>query len=388
MDIQQSPVAGQACPESPGARPPAGAPIAVGSVEAAAMSQALQAARRGTRGANPLVGAVIVDPSGTTLGTGFHRGAGTEHAEIAALADASSRGLGTVAGSTMVVTLEPCNHRGRTGPCSVAVRAAGIRKVVYAAPDLTPSAAGGAHWLRSHGVECVGGFMAAQSQQLNERWLRAQAEERPFVTLKIAQSLDGRVAAADGSSQWITGSAARADGHRIRGLADAVLVGTGTALADDPRLTARLEHTGEAPGAVQPLRVVMGLRPVPATARVRGEGFLQLDTRDPGEALRTLAGRGVGHVLVEGGPGIAGAFLRAGLVDELLCYIAPLVLGSGQPGIPELGISSLASASRWAPDDVGGSALQQFGQDARFHLRPAPTATAAAPAATYEAAEE
>ncbi len=346
------------------------------------MLHALDLAGRGVRGANPLVGAVLLSADGTVLGEGHHRGAGTPHAEPAALADARRRGTDP-RGATMVVTLEPCNHTGRTGPCSEALVEAGVARVVYAADDVNGAAAGGARRLREAGVDCVGGLEAARAGHLNRRWTASVVAGRPFVTLKSAQSLDGRVAARDSSSQWITGAEARADGHRIRALADAVLVGTGTVLADDPRLTARsgaalpdtaLSDAGNAAAASPErrpgLRVVLGRTPVPDDALVRGEGFLHLDTRDVHEALGDLHARGVRHVLVEGGPRIASAFLRAGVVDELFSYVAPLILGDGAPAFPDLGVGTLADAVRWVPDDAGGPAVRQFGPDVRLHLGP------------------
>ncbi len=356
------------------------------------MLHALDLAGRGVRGANPLVGAVLLSSDGVVLGEGYHRGAGSPHAEPAALADARARGADP-RGATMIVTLEPCNHTGRTGPCSEALIAAGVARVVYAADDVAGAAAGGARRLRAAGVHCVGGLQAERSRRLNERWSVAVAQERPFVTLKSAQSLDGRVAAVDGSSRWITGAEARADGHRIRALADAVLVGTGTVLADDPLLTVRLDGTagsgtiagseagsragqaragdaGVRPGGPRRLRVALGKTPVPATAAIRGDDFLQLTTRDVPAALDALFAKGVRHLLVEGGPRIASAFLRAGVVDELFSYVAPVLLGDGAPAFPDLGIATLQDAARWVLDDAGGPAVRQFGPDVRLHLVP------------------
>jgi diaminohydroxyphosphoribosylaminopyrimidine deaminase/5-amino-6-(5-phosphoribosylamino)uracil reductase len=348
--------------------------------EDAAMLRALDLAGQGVRGANPLVGAVLLSPDGAVLGQGHHRGAGSPHAEPAALADARARGADP-RGATMIVTLEPCNHTGRTGPCSEALIEAGVARVVYADDDGNGAAAGGALRLRAAGVRCVGGVQAERSRWLNERWAVAVAQKRPFVTLKSAQSLDGRVAAVDGSSRWITGAEARADGHRIRSLADAVLVGTGTVLADDPLLTARTgattgaEHTQAGDAALHPggrarLRVAMGETPVPDAAAIRGDGFLQLPTREVPAALDALFARGVRHLLVEGGPRIASAFLRADVVDELFSYVAPVVLGDGSPAFPDLGVATLQDAARWALDDAGGPAVQQLGADVRLHLRP------------------
>ncbi|WAP50804.1 bifunctional diaminohydroxyphosphoribosylaminopyrimidine deaminase/5-amino-6-(5-phosphoribosylamino)uracil reductase RibD [Arthrobacter sp. ATA002] len=344
--------------------------------ETEAMIRALDLARRGVRGANPLVGAVILGPSGQLLGTGYHRGAGTPHAEADALAAASAAGV-DVAGATMVVTLEPCNHTGRTGPCAQAILASGISRVVYAAADPTAEAAGGAAALAAAGVQARGGLLAPESELLNHRWTQAVQEQRPFVTVKIAQSLDGRTAAEDGTSQWITGSAARTDGHTIRSRADAVVVGTGTVLADDPQLSARDELGGAAPR--QPLRVVAGRRPVPGHAAIRGtdDRFLQLKEHDPALICRELYARGVRHLMVEGGATVAGAFLRAGLADELVAYVAPLLLGAGTSAVGPLGVHTLADASRWRWDETGGGAVRREGQDLRLRLEPLPAAGAA-----------
>ncbi|WP_262364393.1 bifunctional diaminohydroxyphosphoribosylaminopyrimidine deaminase/5-amino-6-(5-phosphoribosylamino)uracil reductase RibD [Arthrobacter echini] len=337
--------------------------------EVAAMKRALELAALGVRGANPLVGAVVLSADGRILGEGHHRGAGTPHAEPAALAETLRRG-NDPRDSTVVVTLEPCNHTGRTAPCTQVLREAGVRRVVYAVHDVHGVAAGGAQHLREAGIECVGGPGAAAARMLNERWTAALAGRRPFVTAKSAQSLDGRVAAPDGSSRWITGDRAREDGHRLRRLADAVLVGSGTLLADDPRLTARQPDAESVPRGRSALRVVMGMTPVPERAAMRGPGFVQLATRDVGAALNTLYEQGVRHLLVEGGPRITSAFLRAGAVDELFSYVAPLILGDGAPAFPDLGAESLTDGLRWIPDDAGGPRLLEFGADVRLHLRP------------------
>ncbi|MBG6191539.1 diaminohydroxyphosphoribosylaminopyrimidine deaminase/5-amino-6-(5-phosphoribosylamino)uracil reductase [Arthrobacter sp. CAN_A212] len=342
-------------------------PAAVPDAETTAMLRALDLAGRGVRGANPLVGAVILDEQQRVIGAGYHQGAGTPHAEIAALADARTQ-RADLSGCTLVCTLEPCSHAGRTGPCTEAIVAAGITRVVFSAHDDHGPAAGGAGWLRTHGVDTVGGLLAAEAQLLNHRWRAATSSRRPFITLKTAQTLDGRVAAADGTSQWITGPESRSDGHSIRRRADAVLVGTGTVLADDPRLSAR--HADGSTAVRQPLRVAMGLRAVPDDAAIRTGNFVHLATRDPLEAVKHLYDDGVGHLMIEGGPTIASAFLAAGLVDELFIYQAPLLLGAGTPAIHSLGIGSLQDASRWVLDPRGGAALSQCGSDVRLHLSP------------------
>ncbi|MFD1213324.1 bifunctional diaminohydroxyphosphoribosylaminopyrimidine deaminase/5-amino-6-(5-phosphoribosylamino)uracil reductase RibD [Arthrobacter sp. GCM10027362] len=335
------------------------------------MEAALAAARQGPRGANPLVGAAILDPSGELLGVGYHRGAGTPHAEVDALAVLRQKeSLPDLSACTMVVTLEPCNHHGRTGPCAAAIAEAGIGSVVYAAPDPTAEAAGGARYLRDAGVAVRGGLFAEQALDLNQRWFRARAEGRPFTTLHIAQTLDGLIAAADGTSQWITGEAARLDSHGIRARVDAIVAGTGTVLADDPKLTARDADGRELER--QPLRVVLGRREVPAEAAVRGTDarFLQLGLHDPAAVLGELAARGAGHVMIEGGATVAGAFLAADLVDELVLYLAPLMLGSGTRSTGGLGISTLADASRWRWD--AASPVRTLGADLRLTLEPLP----------------
>nr|WP_141494245.1 bifunctional diaminohydroxyphosphoribosylaminopyrimidine deaminase/5-amino-6-(5-phosphoribosylamino)uracil reductase RibD [Kytococcus schroeteri] len=329
------------------------------------MRRALELAARGpATDPNPRVGCVLLDAAGRTLGEGWHRGAGTPHAEVAALSDAEQRGL-DVGGATAVVTLEPCNHTGRTGPCAEALCEAGVARVVVAQPDPTPLAAGGADRLRAAGLEVTTGVLADEARALN-RWFTASAHlGRPVVTLKLAATLDGRVAAADGTSQWITGPDARRDVHRQRAQAGAVVVGTGTALADDPRLTVRLPE-GEQVDR-QPLRVVVGTRQLPASARVLDDAAetLLLATHDPAEVLAALRERGVHHVWLEGGPTLGAAFLRAGLVDRLVTYLAPALLGAGAPLVADLGIDTVEEALRWQLDDV-----TRLGDDVRLTLTP------------------
>ena len=327
-------------------------PSATAAAELAAMDRALALAALGPEhGPNPRVGCVLLDAEGRVAGEGWHRGAGTPHAEAAAVAAARSAGAG-LAGAVAVVTLEPCDHTGRTGPCTDLLLGAGVSRVVYAVDDPNPAAAGGAARLRTAGVDVLGGVRAEEGEALLRVWLHALRTGRPFVTLKLATTLDGRVAAADGSSRWITSEEAREHAHAQRARVDALAVGTGTVLADDPALTAR-ERDGSL-GAHQPLRVVIGSRDVPAGARLRGPGgeLLQARTREPVEVLRTLERRGVRHLLVEGGPTIATAFLRAGLVDRVHAYVAPALLGSGRAVIDDLGVTAVADAVRLATRNV------------------------------------
>ncbi|WP_426169947.1 bifunctional diaminohydroxyphosphoribosylaminopyrimidine deaminase/5-amino-6-(5-phosphoribosylamino)uracil reductase RibD [Microbacterium sp. DWRC1-3] len=321
--------------------------MAVNAAERNAMDRALHLAARGPRGANPQVGAVILSPDGTVLAEGWHHGAGTPHAEVDAL---SKLAPGEARGTTAVVTLEPCNHTGRTGPCAVALIEAGIARVVYALDDPGAVSGGGAERLRSAGVDVEAGEQADAAHALIAGWLTAQRLGRPQITVKWAQSLDGRAAADDGSSQWITGPAARADVHRRRAEADAIAVGTGTVLADDPALTAR---DGDALLPHQPIPVVIGSRPTPADAAVHRHPHSPLffDTHDLHTVVADLHARGVQNLFVEGGPTLASAFLQAGLADRLLVYIAPVLLGGGRLALTDIGVASIGEARRLTIDE-------------------------------------
>ena len=321
--------------------------MAATTAERDAMARALELAHRGPRGVNPQVGAVLLSPDGKVLAEGWHRGAGTPHAEVDAL---SRLEPGQAASATAVVTLEPCNHTGRTGPCSLALIEAGVSRVVYALDDPGATSGGGAERLRAAGVEIEPGLLADEARDLIGDWLAVQRLGRPHVTVKWAQSLDGRAAAADGSSQWITGPEARADVHRRRAEADAIVVGTGTLLADDPALTAL---DGDALLARQPRPVVIGRRPVPADAAVRRhpEPLTHYPDHDLRSVLANLRDRGVQRVFVEGGPTLASAFLAEGLADTVLAYIAPLLLGGPRTAIGDIGVEGIGQALRLHVDE-------------------------------------
>src|SRR6478735_1874136 len=314
------------------------------------MRRALQLAASGPwPDPNPRVGCVIVAADGAlVVGEGHHHGAGTPHAEIEALSSAGS----AARGATAYVTLEPCNHTGRTGPCARALVEAGVARVVFAQADTSPVAAGGAETLRAAGVDVEGGLLAAQARALNRAWSVATEQGRPFVTWKFATSLDGRSAAADGTSRWVSSAAARRDTHRLRALCDTMLVGTNTVAVDDPLLTVRDEH--DRPLVQQPLRAVMGERDLDPGRRVfDGQAeSLHLRTRDPRAALVELYARDRQHVFLEGGPTLAAAFLRAGLVDEIVAYVAPMLLGAGRNAVADLGIETIAAARHFAVTDV------------------------------------
>lgn len=300
---------------------------------------------KGSTYPNPPVGAVILDAGGQIAGVGATQPVGGAHAEIVALRRAAT----LAAGGTAVVTLEPCNHHGRTPPCVNALIDAGITNVIYAVADPNPEAAGGAEALRSAGAQVSTGVLADEvaGGPLRE-WLHRQRTGRPHVTWKFAASVDGRSAAADGTSKWITSPASRADVHRRRAAAEAVIVGTGTVFADDPTLTARPADGTES--VRQPLRVVVGEREIPSDARVLNEdaSTMVIRTHDPAEVIRALSDRT--DVILEGGPTLAGAFLRAGLIDRILGYLAPMLIGGPITVLDSVGVNTIAEAPRWRFD--------------------------------------
>jgi diaminohydroxyphosphoribosylaminopyrimidine deaminase/5-amino-6-(5-phosphoribosylamino)uracil reductase len=299
-------------------------------------------------GPNPRVGCVLLDADGRTVAEGFHRGAGSPHAEV----DALSRAGEAARGTTVVVTLEPCNHTGRTGPCAQALVAAGVRRVVVAQLDTNPVAVGGAETLRAAGVDVETGLLADEARALNRVWTFAVEHGRPFVTWKLATTLDGRIAAADGGSRWVSSPAARLDSHLLRTVCDTMLVGTNTVALDDPHLTAR-DADGR-PLPQQPLRAVMGERDLDPRHRVFDDAAetVHLRTRDPEAALKQLFARDRQHVLLEGGPTLAAAFVRADLVDEVIAYVAPMFLGAGRAAVADLGITAISDALHLPVTDV------------------------------------
>jgi len=319
-----------------------------------AMRHALTLAANGPAlGANPQVGCVLLDADGTIVAEGWHRGAGTPHAEVDALSKVED-----ATGLTAVVTLEPCNHTGRTGPCSLALIAAGVAKVVYAVSDPGQASAGGAQTLRDAGVSVEGGVLAEEAEEFQHVWLTAARNGRPYVTVKWASTLDGRAAASDGSSQWITGTAARQRVHEQRAASDAILVGTGTVFADDPTLTARGDAGELMPD--QPLPVEVGERHIPGDAKLwdHPRGVVESGTRNLDEVLAWLFEQGIRRVYVEGGPTLASSFIAAGLVDEYLVYLAPKLLGGDKLALGDLGIPSIGAAR-----ELRIRSVEQLGDD-------------------------
>ena len=307
------------------------------------MAHALRLARRGLGNVwpNPAVGCVLVR-DGCVVGRGWTRPGGRPHAERVALDQAGARARG----ATAYVTLEPCAHHGRTPPCAEALAAAGVARVVSALTDPDPRVAGRGHAiLRAAGIEVTEGVAEAEAREVQAGFLGRVTRGRPFLTLKLATSFDGRIAAASGESRWITGPAARAHVHMLRMTHDAVMVGGGTARADRPSLNVR----GFGP-LRQPARVVVSSRPLPDLPPEGPDfGPLWQVSGPPADILADLAGRGITRLFCEGGGILAASLLEADLVDQLIGYTAGLILGAeGRPAIAALPVPALAAAPRFA----------------------------------------
>jgi diaminohydroxyphosphoribosylaminopyrimidine deaminase/5-amino-6-(5-phosphoribosylamino)uracil reductase len=354
------------------------------------MTQALELAARGIHSTppNPAVGCVVVR-DGAVVGEGFHERAGGPHAEVVALAAAGDRARG----ATAYVSLEPCSHFGRTPPCVDALLAARVARVVCAIRDPNPAAGSGLAKLAAAGVAVQVGPCEAEATELNRGFVRRMTVGRPWVTVKIAASLDGRTALANGASRWITGDAARADVQRLRARASAIVTGIGTVLADDPELTVR--DASLALGGRRPLRVVLdGSLRIPTTARVldaaapsavftavtdprriralteRGIAVEALPTHGAGLALdallASLAARECNEVLVEAGPALSGSFIETGLADELCVYLAPCVLGhDARPMLTLPRVERMEERHGFVLLDV-----ERYGLDLRLRFRP------------------
>lgn len=363
--------------------------------EITAMSRSIARAAdaRGVSNPNPSVGAAVLGPDGTELAIGVTASVGGPHAEVVALAAAGA----AARGGTLVVTLEPCSHVGRTGPCTEAVLDAGISRVVVAAADPT-EAGGGADVLRAHGIDVETGVLEAEASAHLEPWLVARRRGRPYLTWKYAATLDGRIAAVDGTSQWITGAQARRDVHRERLRADAVIAGIGTVLADDPQLTVR-----EIPAPRAPLRVVVdsdartplnakvldggaptvvavaGDAPRQQVAALQASAAMVVELpRSDGRVdlhalLAALQERDVHIGFLEGGATLAAGFVRAGLVDRIVGYYAPALLGAGVSLLDDIGVTTMRAIQRFETDSV-----DLVGSDVRVIARTAAPSGAAA----------
>jgi diaminohydroxyphosphoribosylaminopyrimidine deaminase/5-amino-6-(5-phosphoribosylamino)uracil reductase len=357
---------------------------------AARMREALALAEAGRYGAspNPLVGALVVSPDGQVVGRGAHRRWGGDHAEVEALRSAGQHARG----GTLYVTLEPCTHQGKTPPCVDQIIAAGIRRTVIAMADPNPAAAGGAEVLRRHGIVVVEGVLADAARRLNRRWLTLVHRQRPWIALKAAVTLDGRIATRTGESQWITGEPARRRGLELREELDAILVGVGTVLADDPRLTRRLrlnpvdrffrivlDSELRTPETAQLIRaapesvVLLHTDRAPEHRRQRLTDLgvschaVNQDTHgrvSVAHCMGMLASIPVGAVLVEGGASVHGAFVDGGLVDETFWFVAPRIVGgdSASAAVGGTGHARLAQALQLQIEDV-----ERHGEDLEIH---------------------
>lgn len=333
--------------------------------DSVAMRRALQLSELGLglTSPNPIVGAVIIDATGKNVGEGFHQRVNDlRHAEVVALDKAGAKAKG----ATLVLTLEPCNHEGKTPPCTEAIIAAGIKRVVFAVSDPNPIAKGGAEKLRAAGIEVISGVLEEEVRFSNRAWLKKISKNRPYITLKLATSLDGKIAAANGSSKWITNEISRSDVARLRSECDAIVTGIGTVIADDPALTVRgVERTG---AKFAPTRIVMGKRPVPSGAKILDESAptIHLETNDLTDLMELARAQGWNRILIEAGPKLVGAFLNARLFDELFLYQAPTFLGGSNDFTGELEIRDISERMDLELRDF--LALGDEKRDLRLHL--------------------
>lgn len=306
---------------------------------------------------NPIVGAVLVSSSGEIIGEGFH--AGEEHAEVRALMDCIAR-HNEPRGATMYVTLEPCNHFGRTPPCTQALKNAGISRVVFALKDPNPIAQGGAMNLLEVGVGVSAGCMENEAKESNRSWLHKIETGRPFLIWKVASTLDGYSAACDGTSKWITSKESRASVQALRAESDAILIGTGTALADDPSLIPQ--------GDVRrPIRIVVGTRTIPERSHLNDAEAptIFLKTRDLNVVVDALIELEVNQVLIESGPKLGTSFLRENFVDEIHWYQAPTIFGAGMKTIGDLDVTTISQRM-----DFDIIKVERSGPDVLTVLRP------------------
>lgn len=307
---------------------------------------------------NPIVGAVIIGADGSVIAEGFHdRQKSSDHAEVVALKIAGEKARG----ATMFVTLEPCNHNGTTGPCTQVIIDAGIATVVYAVADPNPAAAGGAATLKAAGIEVVAGIGSDEASYSNRAWLTKIIKGRPFITWKVAATLDGKIAALDGTSKWITSEASRTDVQKVRRTVDAIMVGTQTVIADDPHLIPRDGLTG-----INPLRIVCGTQELPKNAQVFDSAAPTkvIASKDLEVVAAELLATGVNHILLESGPTLASAMLHACMLDELMIYQGPSLLGAGKNFVADLGALTLDHAMK-----MPRISTETFGDDVKSIYR-------------------
>jgi diaminohydroxyphosphoribosylaminopyrimidine deaminase/5-amino-6-(5-phosphoribosylamino)uracil reductase len=320
---------------------------------------------------NPIVGAVILNKDGQEISSGFH--AGSDHAEVIAINNANAAGFKDFSQCTLVVTLEPCNHQGKTGPCSEAIISAGIKSVVYGVSDPNPIAQGGAARLKSAGINVIAGIETAEVAFTNRAWLKKIQTGYPWVMSKIAATLDGKIAAADGTSQWITCEESRRDVAKLRNESDVIVTTTATVLADNPDLTPRFVDGVNPSGRIKnPVRVVMGERSIPSDYKVNNERaetrFIQNHNF---QALLDMArSAGWNQIMIEAGAVFNGELVRAGLVDEIILYQAPAVLGAGTNFLSNLTIETLSDRINFSYGEIS-----RVGTDMKIQLFSNPSIT-------------
>lgn len=318
----------------------------------------------GVTSPNPIVGAVILDSDGHEISNGFHLSG--DHAEIVALKNAKANGYKDFSNCTMVVTLEPCNHFGKTPPCSEAIIESGIKKVVFATADPHITAAGGADRLRAAGIEVVSGVQNQLVSYTNRAWFKKIKTGTPWIVSKVAITADGKVAAANGESKWITSAASRLDVAHLRNSVDAILTSTNTVLADDPQLIPRFaDGINPTNRAKNPVRIVLGMKDISSSFKINDSNAetVFLKSRRFVDLIELANSRGWNQVMVESGPTLNSAVLQADLIDELVIYMAPSLLGSGKNFIEDIGIISLQQRKRFNFGEI-----QRIGDDLRIQL--------------------
>jgi diaminohydroxyphosphoribosylaminopyrimidine deaminase/5-amino-6-(5-phosphoribosylamino)uracil reductase len=349
---------------------PEGAMITADSTRTLVVQRAMRRANKlseaglGLTAPNPIVGAVILDADGQEIASGFHSGG--DHAEVVAIKAAKSRGFTDFSEFTMAVTLEPCNHHGKTGPCSEAIINAGFKSVAFAVSDPNPVAHGGAATLRKAGIDVVDAIEEEAVAFTNRAWLKKMKSGKPWFVTKIAATLDGKIAASDETSQWITSDDARRDVAILRNQSDAIVTTTATALADNPDLTPRFEDGINPSGRIKnPVRIVMGKRAVPTEFALHNDRAETqfIDSHDFDQLLEMAQRSGWNQVMIEAGSTFNSALIRAGLIDEIVLYQAPSLLGAGRNFVSDLGINTLNDRISYSYGEI-----IKVGSDLRIQL--------------------
>lgn len=319
----------------------------------------------GLTGPNPIVGAVILDRTGKEIANGFHSGG--DHAEIVAIKNAKEKGVEDFSECTMVVTLEPCNHIGKTPPCTAALISARFKRVVFAVSDPNSAAAGGVNKLEEAGISTISGIQKEYVSYTNRAWLGKIAKGRPWVVTKIAATTDGKIAAQDGSSKWITSQAARSDVASLRNASDAIVTTTQTVLDDDPQLIPRFTFEQPNKRIENPVRIVMGQRDISPQAKINDDSAPTkfIKNREIKDLLVLGTEANWNQIMIEAGSKFNTALLAAGVIDEIVLYVAPTLLGSGTSFLNDLGVKNLGDGYKFSFGEI-----RRVGQDLKLQLFP------------------